>query len=72
MRGQAAPSIFTTINLPMTTDDTRKATYMAGTWNVPNMICVILSQFAMGLSSASVKSPGCPSSSSRHRSGKSA
>ena len=35
------------------------ATYMAGVLNVSNMICVIFSRLALGLSGASVSSTGC-------------
>jgi hypothetical protein len=40
-------------------------TYMAGTLKVSNMICVMRSRFALGLSGASVSSTGCSSGATR-------
>ena len=41
------------------------ATYMAGTLKVSNMICVIFSRLAFGLSGASVRRTGCSSGATR-------
>ena len=41
------------------------ATYMAGTLKVSNMIWVIFSRLAFGLSGASVSSTGCSSGATR-------
>jgi len=40
-------------------------TYMAGTLKVSNMICVMRSRLAFGLSGASVSSTGCSSGATR-------
>ena len=41
------------------------ATYMAGALKVSNMICVIFSLLALGLSGASVRRTGCSSGATR-------
>merc|ERR1719420_2274467 len=41
------------------------ATYIAGTLKVSNMICVILSRFALGFNGASVSNTGCSSGATR-------
>ena len=58
------PFFFLSLSLPPP-PLTDYITHIAGTLNVSNMICVIFSRLALGLSGASVRRTGCSSGATR-------